>query len=107
MRKQTNQLWVGVYAFALAMALALASHPGPASRSATGMAAPSAPRTAIESAASDKLLPPHFDWCTPAPGVPHFSLVLHVAHTGDGAGQDSRSSWRYGPLRQRPPPSLS
>jgi hypothetical protein len=60
MRRRGDHLWA-VCGFALIALLALAFHPELASRAATGMSAPSAPRTSIESAPLDRLLPTHFD----------------------------------------------
>jgi hypothetical protein len=106
MRKRTDQLWA-VCGFALVALLALAFHPELAVSAASGMSAPSAPGTFIESGPADKLLPSHFDWCEPTHRTAGLPLAIPVFRSGDGSEEDSRSARYYGPLHQRPPPSLS
>jgi hypothetical protein len=106
MRKRTDQLWA-VCGFALVALLAVAFHPKFEVQAASGMSAPSAPGTSIESGPADKLLPSHFDWCEPALRTAGLPLGLPVFRAGDGSEKGWNSVRYYGPLHQRPPPSLS
>jgi hypothetical protein len=106
MHKRTDRQWAVVCGFALTALLAVVFHPELAVGAATRVSAPSAPRTSIESGPADKLLPSHFDWCEPALRMAGLPLALPVLRAGEGSDTDSRSE-RYGPLHQRPPPSLS
>jgi hypothetical protein len=92
---------------ALTVLLTLAFHPAIAASAASGMSAPSIPRTLIESGPADKILPSHFDWCEPALRGARLPLALPVFRAGDISEKESRSARCYGPLHQRPPPSLS
>jgi len=106
MSKRADRLWA-VCGLALVALLAVAFQPEFAVRAASGMSAPSAPGTSIESGPADKLLPSHFDWCEPALRTAGLSLTLAVFRAGDGSQQGWSSVRYYGPLHQRPPPSLS
>jgi hypothetical protein len=107
MRKRTGQLWAMVGGFAIIMLLVSACHPEFGAGSATGMAAPSAPRTSFESAPLDKLLQSHFDGCGASPETNTFELTrLSVCLVGSD-GFDSPAVQHYGPLYRRPPASLS
>jgi hypothetical protein len=107
MRGRTDQRWALVGGFALSVLLALAFHPALAASAASGMSAPSVPLTSIESGPADKILPSHFDWCEPALRSAGLPLALPVFPTRDRSEKRSRSTRYYGPLHQRPPPSLS
>ena len=106
MRRRTNHV-LAVFGFVVVALLALAFHPEFNAGAATGMSAPSAPRTSIEPAPIDKLLPSHFDWCEPVLRTAGLPLALPVYRAGESSEKDARSARYYGPLHQRPPPSLS
>src|ERR1019366_7965026 len=106
MRRRTDHRWAMVCGFALTVLLALAFHPELTVSAASGMSAPSAPRTSSESGPADKLLPSHFDWCEPALRTANLPFALPVSRPSDYSGQASRPARYYGPLHQRPPPSL-
>jgi hypothetical protein len=107
MRRRTDHLWAAICGYALILLLALACRPDLKPGFATGMSAPSAPRTSIESSPAGTMLQSHFDWCAPAVRRTHCPLPVLVSGALDGARQDSHSAPYYGPLYRRPPPSLS
>src|SRR5580700_8814849 len=105
MRWRIGHIWAIAGSIALFIGLAFASHPGFAPGSATGMSAPCAPTTSIDSAPVAKLLQSHFDlyWATFKPSRLH---PLPVFRTGELARPNALSgSGFYGPLYLRPPPS--
>jgi len=108
MRWRTGHLWALAAGLALIVVLAFACQPGFVASAGTGMSAPSAPRTSIESAPVAKLLQSHFDWCGHVLLPAGLRLTLSSVHTADGTRQNAGSvSQCYGPLHRRPPPSFS
>src|SRR5580765_1206419 len=108
MRWRTGHLWALAAGLALIVVLAFACQPGFVADSGTGMSAPPAPRTSIESAPVAKLLQSHFDWCGQVLLPAGLRLTLSSVHAGEGAGQHRDSASQcYGPLYRRPPPSFS
>lgn len=107
MRRSNNPTWVLVCGFALTLLLGAAYQPQFGSNPATGMAAPSAPRIAINSGAVQKLPQTQFDGSAleRRAGSPEF--LTSSSRLDEFAGRVICSARYYGPLHRRPPPGLS
>src|SRR5580698_6796243 len=100
MRWRISQLWALASVLALSVFLAFAYHPEFSADSGTGMSAPSAPRTSIDSTPVAKLLQSHSNWRGQL--VPAASHSLTLAPFGaDGLTHPSPASVpHYGPLHR-------
>src|SRR3954454_14856234 len=108
MRWRTSHSWALAASLALFVALTFACQPGFVAGSGTGMSAPPAPRTSVESAPVAKLLQSHFDWCGHIVLPAGLRLTLLAVRRADGARQRADSATQYYcPLYRRPPPSFS
>jgi hypothetical protein len=103
MRRGTNRVWVLACAVTLTVLLAVAYHPQFGRNSATGMSAPSAPRTSIESGPLQNLLRSHFEGTGPA----RVTAGFHVRNLRESPRRLRRSCLLVAELRSAPAPSAA
>ena len=107
MPRTTDRVWVLACTFALTVLLAVAYHAQIGRNAATGMSAPSSPRTSIDSAPLNQLLRTPFDSAVPNPSAVRYGFPIAATRVDQCVVRVCCLSWNYGPLHRRPPPRLS